>query len=225
MAVVGKRVRVMGPAQVYHRFRGRVAGRIRMDRVVHGRELELGRWGFLAQAPAPAPDPFPVLAPDTGPAEAIALPEAGKGTGEPRAPLTTAPVPVPVRVEAGVAAAGKGVFLPSPEAVALPEELSMETMEWGNCCEPDWAWKQQRPRKRVLSGGEEGPGGRKSQTTSPPIETYNRYDVLSAEEWKREEEQMDTEASSPMVATVDVEGLVAILEPQPGLGEGGLSGL
>ncbi|KAJ8361845.1 hypothetical protein AAFF_G00417320 [Aldrovandia affinis] len=36
-AVVGRRVRIMDPAQVYHRFRGRVAGRIRMDRVVHGR--------------------------------------------------------------------------------------------------------------------------------------------------------------------------------------------
>ncbi|KAJ8398693.1 hypothetical protein AAFF_G00418900 [Aldrovandia affinis] len=52
MAVVGKRVRVMGPAQVYHRFRGRVAGRIRMDRVVHGRELELGP---LASGQAPPP--------------------------------------------------------------------------------------------------------------------------------------------------------------------------
>ncbi|KAJ8361844.1 hypothetical protein AAFF_G00417310 [Aldrovandia affinis] len=47
-AVVGRRVRIMDPAQVYHRFRGRVAGRIRMDRVVHGREWELKRWGFLA---------------------------------------------------------------------------------------------------------------------------------------------------------------------------------
>ncbi|KAJ8347510.1 hypothetical protein AAFF_G00190900 [Aldrovandia affinis] len=164
----------------------------------------------VSEIPTP---PGAVPAPDTGPAEAIALPETGKGTGEPRAPLTTAPVPVPVRVEAGVAAAGEGVFLPSPEAVALPEELSTETMEWGNCCVPDPAWEQQRPRKRVLSGGEEGPGGRKSQNTSPPIATYNRFDVLSPEEWKREEERMDTEASSPMVATVDVEGLVAILEP------------
>lgn len=47
MAVVGVRVGVLTPCQLFHRFRGRVAEKIRVDRAVQGRDWVKGHWGGM----------------------------------------------------------------------------------------------------------------------------------------------------------------------------------
>ena len=45
--VVGRRVRVKTPSQVFRKFRSRVAERVRVDGVVHGRVWVGRKWGGL----------------------------------------------------------------------------------------------------------------------------------------------------------------------------------
>ena len=49
MAVVGRRVRVKTPSQVFQKFRSRVAERLRVDGVVCGRDWMGRKWGGVGQ--------------------------------------------------------------------------------------------------------------------------------------------------------------------------------